>query len=303
MNDTIIEVVAGAGSGALSKTIMAPLDRLKLVVQLRSELQAQPANNSYNGPITTFRKILQEEGFLALWRGNVPTILIQGGTSALNFCFMDMYKKIAEDLVGNDQRFVLSFTSAALGGATAMTIFYPLGLLRTKLALDMGKDNSSRSYPKGMRDVVGKSVRANGFRSLYQGYSVALFSVTVYRMIHLGGYDYIKSERLMLKQRTNNNNNINHRQLPFLERLCIAQVVSMAASTVHYPFDSIRRRLMMQSDTSQRKYDSAYDCYRQIVQKEGMRGFYNGLGTSYVRSIGASFLLLSYDFFKSAMKQ
>ena len=295
MNDTIIEVLAGAGSGALSKTIMAPLDRLKLVVQLRSELQTQPANNSYNGPITTFRNILQEEGFVALWRGNLATILIQGGTSALNFCFMDMYKKAAIDLVGSDQRFVLSFTSAALGGATAMTIFYPLGLMRTKLALDMGKDNVNRLYPNGMRDVVSKSIRANGFQSLYQGYGVALFSVTIYRMIHLGGYDYLKSERLLKQD--------NNQQLPFLERLCIAQIVSMTASTMHYPFDSIRRRLMMQSDSSKQKYRSAYDCYKQILQKEGIRGFYNGLGTSYIRSIGASFLLLSYDFFKSTMKQ
>ena len=77
-----------------------------------------------------------------------------------------------------------------MAGATAITILYPIGLMRTKLALDMGSDN--RQYPRGMRDVLGKSLRANGVRGLYQGYGVALWSVSIYRMVHLGGYDFFK---------------------------------------------------------------------------------------------------------------
>ena len=119
MNDSIIEATAGAASGALSKTIMAPLDRLKLVVQLRSELTSKDAKEAYRGPWKSFRKIVQEEGFLALWRGNTPTVLIQAGTSGMNFCFMDLYKRAAVDVFGKDQRFATSFASAAMGGAAS----------------------------------------------------------------------------------------------------------------------------------------------------------------------------------------
>ncbi|KAG7363178.1 mitochondrial carrier protein [Nitzschia inconspicua] len=296
MNDSIVEVAAGAASGALSKTIMAPLDRLKLVVQLRSELSSKDAREAYKGPWRSLQKIFKEESFLALWRGNTPTVLIQAGTSGMNFCFMDLFKKAAVDVFGEEQRFAQSFASAALGGATAITVFYPLGLMRTKLALDMGND--PREYPRGMRDVASKSVQSNGITSLFQGYGVALVSVTVYRMIHLGGYDYAKSE---LQRRQSFSSEYNFKQLPLWQRVAVAQLVSVAATTFHYPFDSVRRRLMMQSDASKKRYANALDCTQQIFRNEGIRGFYQGLGTSYIRSVGAALLLLSYDFFKSIL--
>jgi solute carrier family 25 (mitochondrial adenine nucleotide translocator), member 4/5/6/31 len=296
MYNSIVEAAAGAASGALSKTVMAPLDRLKLVVQLRSELSSKDAKEAYNGPWRSLQRIIKEEGVLALWRGNTPTILIQAGTSSMNFCFMDLYKKVAIDVFGEDQRFAQSFASAALGGATAITVFYPLGLMRTKLALDMGND--PREYPKGMRDVARKSVQSNGITSLFQGYGVALISVTVYRMIHLGGYDYVKTE-LSRRQRSSQDSDLH--QIPVWQRVATAQFVSISAVTAHYPLDSVRRRLMMQSDASKRRYKSAMDCGRQIFRNEGIRGFYQGLGTSYIRSVGAALLLLSYDFFKSIL--
>jgi solute carrier family 25 (adenine nucleotide translocator) protein 4/5/6/31 len=316
MNDTFVEAVAGAASGALSKTITAPLDRLKLVVQLRSEITQQPKTTTtststtttattttglYGGPIRTLRKILHEEGLWALWRGNVPTVLIQGGTSALNFCFMDLYKSAAMDAVGNTEyRLVTSLTSAALGGATAMTVLYPLGLMRTKLALDMGQEGTGRVYPNGMRDVLVRSVSTNGITSLYRGYSVALVSVTIYRMIHLGGYDYVKWVLQEQQQQQQQEQQLKT-DLPFGQRLAVAQMVTIVASTVHYPFDSVRRRLMMQADNPVRRYGGSYDCFRQVVTHEGVRGLYHGLGTSYVRSVGGSLLLVSYDFFKGHM--
>jgi hypothetical protein len=94
--DSIREATAGALAGAVTKTIAAPLDRLKLVVQLRSSLldttpkkeaaaAAATVPQQYQRPWQALRYMIQTEGFWALWRGNVPTILINCGTSALNF--------------------------------------------------------------------------------------------------------------------------------------------------------------------------------------------------------------------------
>jgi solute carrier family 25 (adenine nucleotide translocator) protein 4/5/6/31 len=344
MKDSIVEAAAGAVSGAISKTMMAPLERLKLVVQLRGEIiqpsmpssstaastastaskvsssSSSSSSSLYDGPVVALRHMIRQEGFLALWRGNLPMILIQGGSSALNFVFMDLWKKSLflrgnrSDMTEQDytpsaaQR---SFASAALGGATSMTLLYPLGLIRTKLALDMGRGLSERKY-RGMRDVVVDSVRTNGITSLFQGYGVALISVTVYRMIHLGGYEVVKRELSVRKQQdfhpeksTANKSDENigdgGGDLSWWERLGAAQVVSMTASTVHYPLDSVRRRLMMQSDVKVKRYTSPVDCVRKIYYNEGITGFYRGLGTSYIRSVGAAALLISYDFFKSLM--
>lgn len=88
VKDSMREVAAGASAGAISKTVMAPLDRLKLVVQLRGSL-GDKKHAAYGGPWTAFRRMIREEGFLALWRGNVSTVVIQAGTSALNFSTYD----------------------------------------------------------------------------------------------------------------------------------------------------------------------------------------------------------------------
>jgi hypothetical protein len=215
---------------------------------------------------------------------------------------MDWYKKAATYLVSggggtNEESYQIgkSFVSGFLAGGTAITILYPIGLARTKLALDMGKEE--RLYPRGMRDVIRHSVQMNGWTGLYKGYGVALASVSLYRMIHLGGYDYGKTQLLLRHPEASS-----IAELPWMERFVIAQGVSMLASTIHYPLDSVRRRLAMQSDLEVTKqYKNAWQCFVQIYQKEGITGYYRGLGTNYVRSISAAFLLVSYDFFKGLM--
>eukprot|EP00934_Nitzschia_sp_Nitz4_P005926 Nitzschia sp. Nitz4//scaffold117_size69655//23785//24865//NITZ4_006021-RA/size69655-augustus-gene-0.1-mRNA-1//1//CDS//3329533642//5916//frame0 len=294
VNDSIREVTAGALAGATTKTLVAPLDRLKLVVQLHGSLDSK-LEHAYQGPWKALTRIVQEEGFFALWRGNMQTVSIQGGTSALNFLFMDWYKKIASQMVAEDQRFAKSFVSGALAGASAITVFYPIGLIRTQLALDVGKE--TRKFPNGMRDVIRYSVQTNGVSSLFQGYTVALASVSLYRMVYLGGYDYIKAELATQRQLHD------VKELPWLQRFAIAQGVSMLASTIHYPLDSVRRRLMVQSDAKVQRYRNGYDCFVQIYQQEGVKGYFRGLGTNYVRSVGAALVLVSYDWFKALMTQ
>ena len=357
MKDSITDAVAGAFAGALTKTLVAPLDRLKLVVQLRGSISSSSSSSSvattastsatttakaragenivqqqYKGPWLALSKIIQEEGFFALWRGNLPTILIQGGTSALNFMFMSWYMNAATRIVGGvnnsngdddgdsqqqqtTKRLIISLLSGGLAGGTAITILYPIGLIRTKLALDVGKTNN-RLYPNGMKDVVWKSIQVNGISSLYKGYFVALASVSSYRMIYLGGYDFLKKELSIYKRKqkhpqesklssdTTSNNEVPSSAsvvLPMYERLVVAQLVSMVASTFHYPLDTIRRRLMMQSDMEKPKYKHAMDCLKKIYQEEGIGGYYRGLGTNYIRSIGAALVLVSYDYFKSIL--
>lgn len=125
INDSLRESIAGAFAGASSKTLFAPMDRLKLIVQLRGSI-SQVGNlqrQNYDGPVKAFRAIIKEEGFLALWRGNLSTVLIQAGTTGLNFMFMDIYKKAAVRLVGvtehqstRQQQVFQSFLAGGLTG-------------------------------------------------------------------------------------------------------------------------------------------------------------------------------------------
>jgi solute carrier family 25 (adenine nucleotide translocator) protein 4/5/6/31 len=127
---------------------------------------------------------------------------------------------------------------------------------------------------------------------------VALASVTLYRTVHLGGYDALKNEIVAYRETQSGDA---HASLTTLDRFLAAPSVSTLASLIHYPLDSVRRRMMMQSNVAVGRYHSARHCFQQIYVHEGWRGYYLGIEPNLIRSFGAAVLLVSYDFFKSLL--
>lgn len=201
---------------------------------------------------------------------------------------------------------------------------YPVEFVRTRLAMDVGRGtlDAPRLYPGGMRDVCASILRADGWRGFYQGFGIALVGVVLYRALHLGGYDAVKTDILhrrgyrdvalgdsrfqkMIIHCTSQNNskdsrNISLSGLTLGERFLAAQTVSVVAGTVCYPIDSVRRRLMMQAGLSKgdRLYANSLDCFRRVLATEGAQGFFLGIGPNLLRSFGAALLLVSYDILK-----
>eukprot|EP00584_Thalassiosira_punctigera_P020231 CAMPEP_0172551568 /NCGR_PEP_ID=MMETSP1067-20121228/40079_1 /TAXON_ID=265564 ORGANISM="Thalassiosira punctigera, Strain Tpunct2005C2" /NCGR_SAMPLE_ID=MMETSP1067 /ASSEMBLY_ACC=CAM_ASM_000444 /LENGTH=359 /DNA_ID=CAMNT_0013339373 /DNA_START=149 /DNA_END=1225 /DNA_ORIENTATION=- len=304
------DAVAGAFSGAFAKTVVAPIERVKLLMQLQFSIENSSKNGGRTSSATAqtpsterstkkygaweFAKIVyREQGILAFWRGNTPNVIRQGGTSAMNFLLMDWYKKAISPLLvwslqlpsnrDHEKRqkrrvFLSSFLSGGLAGGTVTTVLYPVEFVRTRLAMDVGKGtpDAPRLYPGGIRDVCLSIWRADGWRGLYQGYGIALAGVVLYRALHLGGYDAVKTEilhrrghraaigdfhitndkkvieltnksNLLLGGTSGESRSLSSASLTMGERFLAAQIVSIVAGTACYPIDSIRRRLMMQA--------------------------------------------------------
>lgn len=201
---TLIDALAGAAAGVFARTVVAPIDRVKLLIQLSGSIPSASAASSSpkTNPLQIFRGIIQKEGILSLWRGNTPTILIEGGSTALNFVFLNWYKLASHAILTSleqqypslqsqnrgdrKRRLLQSFVSGGLAGATTISFLYPLGFMRTRLATDVG-NKGERMYPNGMRDVLCKIWSSDGFRGFYKGYGIALVSVSMHRFVYLGG--------------------------------------------------------------------------------------------------------------------
>jgi len=82
-----------------------------------------------------------------------------------------------------------------------------------------------------------------------------------------------------------------------------AQVAGIAARPFNYPFDTVRRRLQMESEKpmDQRIYKGSLHCVKHIVQHEGLPGLYKGLVADIVRGAGAALVLVAYDRIKLIM--
>jgi solute carrier family 25 (adenine nucleotide translocator) protein 4/5/6/31 len=311
---SLTDAFAGAAAGSLAKTISAPIERIKLLKQLQHSVDPKDAKGLGGSAWSVAKSVYRNEGLLAFWRGNTPNVLQQAGTTALNFMFMDWYKSAINPIVNltlslpsnrphedriKRRKMISSFLSGGLAGGTALTVLYPIAFLRTRLALDVGNHQGIRKYPRGMRDVFSSIIKTDGIKGLYQGYGIAISGVILYRAMHLGGYDNIKTEVLHRRRKKSPELDSND-ELTFSERFVCAQIVSIVAGTMCYPIDSVRRRMMMQAGKPlvERKYTNSLNAFRRIFIDEGMKGFYLGIGPNLFRSFGGALLLVGYDTFK-----
>ena len=92
--DFMLDFIAGGISAAVSKTVVAPLERVKILLQIQDASKFIPKDQQYKGMIDCFSRVHAEQGFLSFWRGNVVNVVRYFPTQALNFAFKDTYKKV-----------------------------------------------------------------------------------------------------------------------------------------------------------------------------------------------------------------
>merc|ERR1712181_19596 len=216
------------------------------------------------GVVDCFTRVQNEQGFLSFWRGNVVSVVRYFPTQALNFAFKDKFKAVfmgsGPNAITPDQFwkfFGANLASGGAAGATSLAIVYPLDFARTRLGAD----------------VLGKG--------LYPGFLSSVQGIIIYRAIYFGAYDTAKQ--------------FAGEKPSILLRFAIAQVVAAGSVTVAYPFDTVRRRLMMMSGEQEKMYNGTMDCWKKIVKDEGMKGFFKGNFTNVLRSIGCALVLVGYD--------
>lgn len=143
-------------------------------------------------------RIPKEQGFLSFWRGNLANVIRYFPTQALNFAFKDKYKQIFLGGVDRHKQFWRYFAgnlaSGGAAGATSLCFVYPLDFARTRLAADVGKGASQREF-SGLGDCLTKIFKSDGLKGLYQGFSVSVQGIIIYRAAYFGVYDTAKGER------------------------------------------------------------------------------------------------------------
>lgn len=89
------DFAAGGVSAAISKTAVAPIERVKLLLQVQHISKQISPDKQYKGMIDCFVRIPKEQGFSSYWRGNMANVIRYFPTQALNFAFKDKYKQVS----------------------------------------------------------------------------------------------------------------------------------------------------------------------------------------------------------------
>ncbi|MDK0841612.1 MC/SLC25 family protein, partial [Clostridium perfringens] len=69
------DFLAGGISAAVAKTSVAPIERVKLILQVQAASKQIEAGKEYKGIVDAFIRIPKEQGFFSLWRGNLANVL------------------------------------------------------------------------------------------------------------------------------------------------------------------------------------------------------------------------------------
>lgn len=281
-----ISFMMGGVSAAISKTLAAPIELIKLRIQNMDEMVKNGTlDKKYNGIADCFRRVIAEEGFNSLWKGNLANVLRYFPTQALNFAFKDYYKK----LFSKDKKkhgyfqFVMgNIASGGAAGATSLAFVYSLDYARTRLANDMksSKKGGEKQF-NGLVDVYKKTLATDGIQGLYRGFNISCIGIIIYRGLYFGIYDSVKAVLPSSIQDS------------FIVSFGLGFFVTNAAGFASYPIDTIRRRMMMTSGQAV-KYKGSLDCGKQIVKNEGVKSLFKGAGANILRAVaGAGVLSLN----------
>jgi solute carrier family 25 (adenine nucleotide translocator) protein 4/5/6/31 len=285
----LLDFLVGGISGAVAKTATAPIERVKLIIQTQD---ANPRIVSgevqrYTGIVNCFVRIFNEQGFASFWRGNFTNVIRYFPTQAFNFAFKDSIKRMfpkADPKKEFGKFFAINMLSGGVAGAGSLIIVYPLDYARTRLASDVG---TGQKEFKGLADCLVKTA-AKGPTALYNGFGISVIGIIPYRGVYFGMFDTLREKNPYKKDSS---------IVGLASKFAIAQVTAITAGYASYPFDTVRRRLQMQSNKPREQwlYSGTLDCFSKIAKKEGTTAFFKGAGANVLRTVGSALVLVFYD--------
>lgn len=274
--ESSIAFVAGGIAGAVSRTVVSPFERVKIL------LQVQSSTSAYNGGIfNAVGQVYKEEGVKGLFRGNGLNCIRIFPYSAVQFVVYEWCKKhifhvdgfFGKEQLQNWQRLV----AGGLCGGMSVLATYPLDLVRTRLSIqtaNLAKLSKSKAKdiakPPGVWELLVKTFKEEGgIKGLYRGVYPTSLGVVPYVAVNFAVYEQLKE----FMPTTDAN-------LAHLYKLTMGAISGGVAQTLVYPFDLLRRRfqvLAMGGNELGFQYKSVTDALVTIGKTEGLKGYYKGL--------------------------
>ncbi|XP_002733070.1 calcium-binding mitochondrial carrier protein SCaMC-2-like isoform X2 [Saccoglossus kowalevskii] len=251
------QLVAGGAAGAVSRTCTAPLDRLKVLLQVHA------SKKNDLGIVTGLRHMIKEGGMKSLWRGNGINVIKIAPETAFKFMAYEQFKRLLHT-PGTDLKAYERFTAGSLAGAFAQTTIYPMEVLKTRLAL-----RKTGQY-KGIGDCARKIFRAEGLTSFYRGYIPNLLGIIPYAGIDLAVYETLRNSWI--------EHHPDESDPGVLVLLLCGTTSSTCGQLASYPLALIRTRLQAQASQQ-----TMVGLFKTIVKEEGVTGLYRGIMPNFMK--------------------
>ncbi|XP_061095965.1 mitochondrial adenyl nucleotide antiporter SLC25A24 [Conger conger] len=276
------QLLSGAMAGAVSRTGTAPLDRMKVFMQVHA------TTSNKISLVGGFKLLLDEGGMTSLWRGNGANVLKIAPETAIKFMAYEQYKKLLASEPGK-VRTHERFIAGSLAGATAQTAIYPMEVMKTRLTL-----RKTGQY-SGFFDCAKKILKKEGVKAFYKGYIPNILGIIPYAGIDLAVYESLKNAWLARYAKDTANPGV-------LVLLCCGTISSTCGQLASYPLALVRTRMQAQASLEGSEQQSMRQLFQNIVKKDGFFGLYRGILPNFMKVIPAvSISYVVYEYMRSAL--
>ncbi|KAL6547513.1 Mitochondrial carrier protein CoAc1 [Orobanche hederae] len=291
------ELIAGGVAGAFAKTAVAPLERIKILLQTRTH------GFHSLGIYHSLKKVLKHEGVAGFYKGNGASILRIVPYAALHFMTYEQYRLwILDNYSALGTGPVVDLLAGSASGGTAVLCTYPLDLARTKLAYQIVDTkgtmqrgtrqlNANPAY-SGIKNVMERVYKESGVRGLYRGIGPTLIGILPYAGLKFYVYEELKRHVPEDHQKS------------ILMRLSCGALAGLFGQTFTYPLDVVRRQMQVEHVQSSAQggltYRSTSHGLVSIVRNQGWRQLFAGLSINYIKIVPSVAIgFTAYDMMKT----
>ncbi|GLA85427.1 hypothetical protein AtubIFM56815_009663 [Aspergillus tubingensis] len=281
LSSSFVETVAGFTAGIASTLCLHPLDLIKTRLQVD-----RLSSSRVGGSVPVIREIFQNEGGIkAFYRGLTPNIVGNSTSWALYFlCY------------GNIKDVMRTWRSGSEDQAlTSADYFLASGSAGSQ------SPGAYASFTTGAKEIL----RSEGIAGFYRGLVPALFGVS-HGALQFMAYEQLKLYRSRMAppagttglQRDAGSSHVSSlssdaarsgiRELGNVDLFVISSLSKLFAGCVTYPYQVLRSRL--QTYDAHLVYSGVRDAVAQIWAREGITGFYKGLGPNLLRVLPSTWV-------------
>lgn len=273
--------VSGGIAGMCAKTSTAPLDRLKILLQVH--------HDTYKGysVFKGFSAIYRNEGFLGYYKGNGAMMVRIFPYAAIQFMSYEQYKRLLKPYF-NQNTHSSKLLAGSLTGVTAVTFTYPLDLVRARMAYQVHE----RRYRSIWQTLVTIPREEGGLIALYRGYTSSILGMIPYAGAAFYTYEVIKSflikstvvKRYTTKESLDGSGTI---VLNIPANLFTGGMAGAISQCISYPLDVCRRYMQLEGMRTQvPHYRNPFSMLRYIYRTSGITGgLYRGMTINFYRAI------------------
>ncbi|KAH8549092.1 mitochondrial carrier protein [Umbelopsis sp. PMI_123] len=306
MDYVIRSGLAGGIAGCMAKTVIAPMDRVKILFQARNPVFEKYAG-TWTGVFKAGGVIVKQSGFRGLFQGHSVTLLRIFPYAAIKFVAYEQFKTLLMPTRAQENS-IRHFMAGSMAGVTSVIFTYPLELVRVRLAYEHrsnGKEKPSLRLTCQQIYNEPAALQNKGIQwrilNFYRGFVPTLAGMVPYAGVSFLTYSSVTNlcrHNPSVTQYTlkpfgfdPSSPNLTPEQQKRLDKpilktwaeLFCGGVAGVVAQTSSYPLEVVRRRMQVGGLLNPNQFVGFWDTVHDIYRVKGFKGFYVGLSIGYLK--------------------